>query len=130
MDSLTDTVSLSFLRELVDWAEVDPLLTRLADVRKVTRRRHSVLCSQEFVAASFWDTCCEPPQQLQMLRGDHRGLSVPSIQLQATPRLAAASYTVTEKLPTAQAHPRCCAASSCPNAREYRSRHVCLHVLA
>ncbi len=34
MDSLTDTVSLSFLRELVDWAEVDPLLTRLADVKK------------------------------------------------------------------------------------------------
>ena len=60
MDSLTDTVSLSFLRELVDWAEVDPLLTRLADVRKVTRRRRSALCSQEFVAASSWDTCCEP----------------------------------------------------------------------
>ena len=35
MDSLTDTVSLSFLRELVDWAEVDPLLTRLADVKQV-----------------------------------------------------------------------------------------------
>ena len=37
MDSLTDTVSLSFLRELVDWAEVDPLLTRLADVKKARR---------------------------------------------------------------------------------------------
>ena len=35
MDSLTDTVSLAFLRELVDWAEVDPLLTRLADVKQV-----------------------------------------------------------------------------------------------
>ena len=35
MDSLTDTVSLAFLRELVDWAEVDPLLTRLVDVKQV-----------------------------------------------------------------------------------------------
>ena len=37
MDSLTDTVSLAFLRELVDWAEVDPLLTRLADVKQVRK---------------------------------------------------------------------------------------------
>ena len=35
MDSLTDVLSLAFLRELIDWAEVDPLLMRLADVKQV-----------------------------------------------------------------------------------------------
>lgn len=34
MDSLSDTLSLALLRELIDWAEVDPLLTRLADVKQ------------------------------------------------------------------------------------------------
>lgn len=35
MDSLSDLVSLAFLRELIDWAELDPLLSRLADVKQV-----------------------------------------------------------------------------------------------
>ena len=35
MDSLTDTVSVDFLRELMDWAEVDPLISRLATVDQV-----------------------------------------------------------------------------------------------
>lgn len=35
MDSLTDVLSVAFLRELIDWAEVDPLLMRLSDVKQV-----------------------------------------------------------------------------------------------
>ena len=38
MDSLTDVLSVAFLRELIDWAGVDPLLTRLSDVKQVQTR--------------------------------------------------------------------------------------------
>lgn len=38
MDSLTDVLSVAFLRELIDWAEVDPLLMRLSDVKQVQTR--------------------------------------------------------------------------------------------
>lgn len=55
MDSLTDTVSLAFLRELVDWAEADPLLTRLADVTQARTKNspdtHTCARAASFSAA-------------------------------------------------------------------------------